>query len=165
MVWISSMNKITSGVFSSSLITAFIRSSNWPRYFVPATKEAKSSVTTRLLNNTRLTFFWIIRKAKPSAMAVLPTPGSPISIGLFFFLRERIWATRSISFSRPTIGSNLPSSAIRVKSRPKLSSTGVRLFSAEPLPSLLEEDEPLPKRAALSSSLSSVSLLAVGLCA
>ena len=31
-------------------------------------------------------------------MAVLPTPGSPISAGLFLVRRERIWMTRSISF-------------------------------------------------------------------
>ena len=42
--------------------------------------------------------------ASPSAMAVLPTPGSPISTGLFFFRRLSTCATRSISFSRPTIG-------------------------------------------------------------
>ena len=28
--------------------------------------------------------------AKPSTMAVLPQPGSPIIIGLFFFLRDKI---------------------------------------------------------------------------
>ena len=125
IVWISSMNKMISSFFSNSFITAFILSSNCPRYFVPATKLAKSSVTTRLLNKLRDTFFLIIRKAKPSAIADLPTPGSPIKSGLFFFLRLKIWETRSISFSRPTTGSSFPSSAISVKSRPKLSKTGV----------------------------------------
>ena len=66
-----------------------------------------------------------MRNANPSAIALLPTPGSPIKIGLFFFLRDKIWLTRSISFSRPTIGSNRPASAIFVKSLPKLSNTGV----------------------------------------
>ena len=167
MVWSSSMNKITSGVFSSSFMTAFMRSSNWPRYLVPATNEARSRVTTRLLNRMRLTFFCTIRSARPSAIAVLPTPGSPIRMGLFFLRRLRIWATRSISFSRPTIGSSLPSSAIRVRSRPKLSSTGVRLFSVpgllvsfeEPLPAPLPE---LPNDLGVSSSPSSVSLAAEG---
>ena len=107
-----------------------MRSSNCPRYLVPATKDARSKETTRLLKRIRDTFRCTIRKAKPSAMALLPTPGSPINIGLFFFLRERIWLTRSISFSRPTIGSNRPSSAILVKSRPKLSSTGVLDFES-----------------------------------
>jgi hypothetical protein len=39
---------------------------------------AKSKVTTRLLNKIRETFRFMIRMAKPSAMADLPTPGSPI---------------------------------------------------------------------------------------
>ena len=109
-----------------------------------------------------------MRKAKPSAMAVLPTPGSPIKIGLFFLRRDKICATRSISFSRPTIGSNLPFSAIFVRSRPKLSKTGVLLFSPglDPvvLPELAPPVEPEPalyKRE--SSSLSSVSEPALGL--
>ena len=41
-------------------------------------------------------------------MAVLPTPGSPISTGLFLVLRERIWIVRRISSSRPMTGSSLP---------------------------------------------------------
>ena len=117
--------KITSFAFSSSFITAFILSSNWPRYFVPATSAARSSVTTRLSWRTRETFFWTMRLARPSAIAVLPTPGSPMRTGLFFFLRLNTWATRSISFSRPTTGSSFPSMASFVRSRPKLSRTGV----------------------------------------
>ena len=46
--------------------------------------------------------------AKPSAMAVLPTPGSPTSIGLFFVLRVKICNTRRISSSRPITGSSFP---------------------------------------------------------
>ena len=67
-----------------------MRSSNCPRYFVPATKEAKSKVTTRLLNKTLDTFLCTILNAKPSAIADFPTPGSPIKIGLFFFLLDKI---------------------------------------------------------------------------
>ena len=119
------MNNITSFAFSSSFITAFILSSNCPRYFVPATSAAKSSVTTRLLCSMRETVFCTILNASPSAIAVLPTPGSPIRTGLFFFLLLSTCATRSISFSRPTIGSSLFSIASFVKSLPKLSSTGV----------------------------------------
>ena len=69
-----------------------------------------------------------MRRANPSAIADLPTPGSPINIGLFFFRRDKICETRSISFSRPTTGSSLLSSANLVKSLPKLSSTGVLDF-------------------------------------
>ena len=46
-------------------------------------------------------------------MAVLPTPGSPMSTGLFLVRRARIWMTRWISFSRPITGSSLPSRAKR----------------------------------------------------
>src|SRR6218665_3644098 len=44
----------------------------------------------------------------PSAIAVLPTPGSPTRIGLFFVRRERICRVRLISSSRPITGSSLP---------------------------------------------------------
>jgi hypothetical protein len=70
-----------------------------------------------------------MRMASPSAMAVLPTPGSPMRTGLFFLRRLSTCATRSISFSRPTIGSSLSSAASFVRSCPKLSSTGVLDFS------------------------------------
>ena len=53
----SSMKRMTSLAFSNSFITAFIRSSNWPRYFVPATNAARSNVTTRLSCRTLDTFF------------------------------------------------------------------------------------------------------------
>ena len=39
--------------------------------------------------------------ASPSAIAVFPTPGSPIKTGLFFVLRFKIFITRIISFSLP----------------------------------------------------------------
>ena len=47
-----------------------------------------------------------IRCASPSTTAVLPTPGSPISTGLFLVLRERIRTTFRISSSRPITGSS-----------------------------------------------------------
>ena len=50
----------------------------------------------------------MIRRAMPSAMAVLPTPASPTRMGLFFVRRERICSTRRISSSRPITGSSLP---------------------------------------------------------
>ena len=58
-------------------------------------------------------------------MAVLPTPASPSSTGLFFVRRQRIWMTRSISFLRPMTGSISPLRAISVRSRPKALSAGV----------------------------------------
>jgi hypothetical protein len=68
-----------------------------------------------------------MRRAMPSTMAVLPTPGSPISTGLFFWRRPSTVMVRRISRSRPAAGSSLPSAASRVRSRPKWSSTGVLL--------------------------------------
>ena len=53
-----------------------------------------------------------MRWARPSTMAVLPTPGSPMSTGLFFVLRDRIWITRRISPSRPMTGSSLPARGV-----------------------------------------------------
>ncbi len=114
-----------SGFFSSSLSTAFMRSSNCPRYLVPATMEARSREMTRLSKRVRGTRPSMMRRARPSAMALLPTPGSPMRMGLFFLRRERIWAMRSSSFSRPTMGSSRPSWASRVRSRPKFSKAGV----------------------------------------
>ena len=138
----SSINKIISSDFSISVIIAFILSSNWPLYFVPATRDARSKVTTLLLWRIRETFFCVILKAKASAIAVFPTPGSPIKIGLFFFLLVKIWATLSISFSLPITGSNLSSWANFVKSLPKLSRIGVFDFSFV-LVALVEVGSPL----------------------
>jgi hypothetical protein len=63
--------------------------------------------------------------ARPSTMAVLPTPASPISTGLFFVRRQRIWMTRRISFLRPMTGSISPLRASSVRSRPKALRAGV----------------------------------------
>ena len=59
--------------------------------------------------------FQAIFCARPSAMAVLPTPGSPMRQGLFFWRRLRIWMTRSVSSSRPMMRSSLPSRAFCVR--------------------------------------------------
>ena len=61
-----------------------------------------------------------IRWASPSTIAVLPTPGSPTSTGLFLVLRERIWITRRISESRPMTGSSRPVRAAATRSAPVL---------------------------------------------
>ena len=67
----------------------------------------------RISGTSALTIFC----ASPSAMAVLPTPGSPMSTGLFLVRRLSTWMTRLISSSRPMTGSSLPSRAIAVRSR------------------------------------------------
>ena len=103
----------------------FNRSSNSPRYFVPATKSPMSRVTTRLSSKISGTSRLVIRCARPSAIAVLPTPGSPINIGLFLVLLPNICITRSISFCLPITGSNIPSAAFCVKFVPNSSNVGV----------------------------------------
>ena len=52
-----------------------------------------------------------IMRARPSAMAVLPTPASPTYSGLFLRRRHRISMVRSTSSVRPISGSILPSCA------------------------------------------------------
>src|SRR5439155_1266151 len=71
-----------------SSITALIRSSNWPRYFVPATINARSSVMTFLSRKSSGTLPVAISCASPSTIAVLPTPASPSNTGLFFVRRQ-----------------------------------------------------------------------------
>ena len=116
-VCISSMNRMIFGFSFSSLIIDLILSSNWPRNLVPATIDPMSSETILLLSSALDIFFFAILMASPSTIADLPTPGSPMRIGLFFLLRQRICARRSISFSRPTTGSSLSSSAALVRSK------------------------------------------------
>ena len=72
-----------------------------------------------------------MRAARPSTTAVLPTPGSPISTGLFFVRRERICISRSISVWRPTTGSSLPSVDCFVRLRPNWSRS-FELFDFSP---------------------------------
>ena len=164
MVWSSSM-KITVSLDSRiSFMTVLSRSSNWPRYLVPATTAARSSVTMRLFLRLSGTWAETMRWARPSAIAVLPTPGSPISTGLFFLRRDSTWMTRSISLSRPITGSSLPSRASWVRSRPNWLSAGVSGRSSR---SPVEELEGVPpssfsvsSRTRLRSTPSSSSTLA-----
>src|SRR3546814_862148 len=57
-----------------------------------------------------------ILSAKPSTTAVLPTPASPVRIGLFCRRRIRMSTICRISSSRPTIGSISPLRACSVRS-------------------------------------------------
>ena len=117
-VCISSMNRITwPSACVTSCSTDFSRSSNSPRNFAPAISDPMSSAirlfSFRLSGTSPLT----MRIARPSAMAVLPTPGSPISTGLFLVRRLSTWMQRRISSSRPITGSSLPDRAASVRSR------------------------------------------------
>ena len=122
MVCSSSINRMMFLLFFTSSIAFLIRSSNSPRYLVPATMPVRSSATTRLSRRCSGTSPLAIFSARPSAIAVLPTPGSPIRQGLFLVRRERIWMIRRISSSLPMTGSISPFFAALVRSREKLSS-------------------------------------------
>src|SRR5881397_172179 len=63
------------------------------------------------------------RWARPSTIAVLPTPALPISAGLFLEWRSRMSTTRAISASRQRTGSRSPRRAWVVSSTPTRSST------------------------------------------
>ena len=122
-VWISSMKvTICPSEFLISSRTALSRSSNSPRYLAPATMEARSRAIRVLPRRLSGTSPATIRWARPSTTAVLPTPGSPMSTGLFLVRRLRTWMMRRISASRPITGSSLPERAIAVRSVPYFSS-------------------------------------------
>ncbi len=121
MVCNSSMNsKILPSLFLISSKTAFSRSSNSPRYFAPAISAPISSANTVLFFSPSGTSPLTIRCASPSTMAVLPTPGSPMSTGLFLLFRDRIRMTLRISASLPMTGSIFCSRARLTKSEPYL---------------------------------------------
>ena len=116
-ICISSTKSITSpSAADISFNIAFKRSSNSPLNFAPAIKAPISSANSLLFFKLSGTSPFTIRRAIPSAIAVLPTPGSPIKTGLFFVRRLKTCIERLISSSRPMIGSILPSMAACVKS-------------------------------------------------
>jgi len=114
-----------SGLALHSSKIAFILSSNCPRYFVPATIDAKSKLYIFLFAIVLGALPSLINCVNPSTIDVLPTPGSPIRIGLFFFLLERICEILLISFVLPTTGSISFFSTALLISLQKLSKTGV----------------------------------------
>ena len=117
MVCSSSMKRMISpSAAVTSFRTPFSRSSNSPRNLAPATMEARSRERSFLPFSPSGTSPSTMRRASPSTMAVLPTPGSPTSTGLFLVRRDRIWMTRRISSSRPMTGSSLPARASSVRS-------------------------------------------------
>ena len=87
--WISSMKRMARGRSTSALMTALKRSSKSPRNRVPASSAPVSS------ENTSASFEQIghvvaaaVAAARPSAIAVLPTPASPTNTGLFLRRRQ-----------------------------------------------------------------------------
>jgi len=87
---ISSMKSMQLPAALISSMTFLSRSSNSPRYLVPATRAPMSRVTSRLPCSISGTSPRTMRWASASTMAVLPTPGSPMRTGLFLVRRERI---------------------------------------------------------------------------
>ncbi len=87
-VCISSINRMMRpSDLAISCSTALSRSSNSPRYLAPATSAPRSSATSFLSRSPVGTSPLTMRCASPSTIAVLPTPGSPISTGLFLVRR------------------------------------------------------------------------------
>ena len=115
-VWISSMNRIASRRSRSAPITPLMRSSKSPRNRVPASSEPRSRAMMRISRNIAGTSPVTMRLAIPSTIAVLPTPASPTSTGLFLCRRPRICRARSTSVPRPISGSKAPSAARAVRS-------------------------------------------------
>ncbi|GBE36169.1 hypothetical protein BMS3Bbin07_00312 [bacterium BMS3Bbin07] len=118
MVCISSIKSIMlPAACSISLRTAFSLSSNSPLNFEPAISAPISRAITFLSFSVSGTSPATILCARPSAIAVFPTPGSPIRTGLFLVLLASTCITRLISSSLPITGSSFPFPASSVRSR------------------------------------------------
>ena len=92
------------------------RFSNSPFTPAPACSSPTSSTRTLTSRSGGGTSPCAMRWAKPSTTAVLPTPASPIRIGLFCRRRISTSITWRISASRPMIGSISPRRACSVRS-------------------------------------------------
>ncbi|MCY1213127.1 hypothetical protein D9M72_248900 [compost metagenome] len=127
-VWISSMNRMIGvGELCTSSITWRRRCSNSPFMLAPACKRPMSSVSSFTSFNCGGTSPRARRCAKPSTTAVLPTPASPVSSGLFWRRRMRMSTIWRISSSRPVTGSISPFLAFSVRST-------ANFLRASPLP-------------------------------
>ena len=113
----SSMNRMIGlGLALVSSITDFSRFSNSPFTPAPACSSPRSSVRNVTSRRAGGTSPAAMRKARPSTTAVLPTPASPVRMGLFCRRRVRMSIICRISKSRPRIGSILPARACAVRS-------------------------------------------------
>ena len=119
----SSTNKMRSGSAARSRTRRRMRSSYWPRNAVPASNATWSSARMRASLSAGGTSPAAMRCARPSTMAVLPTPALPMSAGLFLLWRSRMSTTRATSASRQRTGSRSPRRASAVSSTPTRSST------------------------------------------
>ena len=111
----SSINSsVGRGAFLTSSITALRRFSNSPFTAAPACSAPRSRVSNSTPASAAGTCPATMRAAKPSTTALLPTPASPITMGLFLRRRPRISSIWSISGSRPSTGSSSPLRACSV---------------------------------------------------
>ena len=116
-VWASSMKRMIGiGELCTSSITERSLCSNSPFIDAPACIRPMSSAQSRTFFSGGGTSPEAIRWAKPSTTAVLPTPASPVRIGLFCRRRIRTSINCRISSSRPRIGSISPDLAFAVRS-------------------------------------------------
>ncbi len=108
-VWASSMKRMTgTGDAFTSSMTDLSRFSNSPLIPAPAWSRPRSSTWSAMFFSGSGTSPSAIRRAKPSTTAVLPTPASPVRIGLFCRRRIRMSIICRISSSRPSTGSISP---------------------------------------------------------
>ena len=113
----SSMNMMIGfGEAFTSSMTPRSRFSNSPFTPAPACSSPRSSVRRVTPCSPGGTSPEARRTAKPSTTAVLPTPASPVRIGLFCRRRVRMSMICLISVSRPRIGSIFPARACAVRS-------------------------------------------------
>ncbi|MCY1509446.1 hypothetical protein D9M68_437890 [compost metagenome] len=104
------------GLFSTSSITWRRRCSNSPFTPAPACSSVGSSTHSDTSFSEGGTSPAARREARPSTTAVLPTPASPVSSGLFWRRRMRMSTIWRISSSRPYTGSSSPARALAVRS-------------------------------------------------
>ncbi|MNK90415.1 hypothetical protein D3C87_1104670 [compost metagenome] len=112
----SSINRmIALGDPLTSSITPLRRRSNSPFTLAPACNSPMSRDSSSTPRSGGGTSPATMRKARPSTMAVLPTPASPTTIGLFLRRRARMSIIWRIASSRHNTGSSLSSRACRVR--------------------------------------------------
>ncbi len=113
----SSTNRMIGfGEACTSSITCRSRFSNSPFMLAPACSRPMSSVWSDTFCSGGGTSPFARRSANPSTTAVLPTPASPVRIGLFCRRRIRMSTICRISSSRPLTGSISPLRARSVRS-------------------------------------------------
>ena len=124
----SSMKRMIGvGEFCTSSMTERSRCSNSPFIEAPACIRPMSSAQSLTPRSGGGTSPAAMRCAKPSTTAVLPTPASPVRIGLFCRRRISTSMIWRISSSRPRTGSISPAFALAVRSCEKRSSAVVPL--------------------------------------